>query len=152
MSPLHSTRVRERSTSLGTPRRSPMAMFAIALMPASLQLPPQCSRRTALAGLGASLALRGQPAHAAEVDPEYPGTAVERMRVARDRAASLSSQELSGDWESAVRPRLLWAAGLRDLREAAPGAGYTGHAFNDAIHVDPAAAQERQMLAPRRPA
>ena len=111
-------------------------MFAVALMPAALQLPPHSTRRTALVGLGASLAFRGQSAHAAEVDPEYPGTAVERMRVARQRAASLSSQELSGDWESAVRPRILWAAGLRDMKDVAPGQGYTGHAFNDAIHVD----------------
>ena len=49
---------------------------------------------------------------------------------------SLSVQDLSGDWASSVRPRLLWAAGLRDLRDAAPGEGFTGHAFNDAIHVD----------------
>ena len=108
--------VHERSTSPST-----TTMFAVALMPAALQLPLHSTRRTALVGLGASLALRGQSAHAAEVDPEYPGTAVERMRVARQRAASLSSQELSGDWESAVRPRLLWAAGLRDDRSSSSG-------------------------------
>lgn len=69
------------------------------------------------------------------VDPEYPGTAVERMMASCDRARSLSADECSGEWES-VRKRLLWAAGLRDLTQAAPGMGYTGHAFNDANHCD----------------
>lgn len=70
-----------------------------------------------------------------ELDPEYPGTAVARMRAARERATSLSSAELSGEWES-VRQRILWAAGLKDIKDAAPGRGYTGHAFNDANHCD----------------
>ena len=35
-----------------------------------------------------------------------------------------------------VRKRLLWAAGLRDLTNVPPGAGYTGHAFNDHNHCD----------------
>merc|ERR1740117_1039145 len=65
-----------------------------------------------------------------EVDPEYPGTAVARMRTAREREVSLSSAEMNGGWE-AVRSRVLWAAGLRDIKDAAPGSGYTGHAFND---------------------
>ena len=51
------------------------------------------------------------------------------------RARALSSEELSRDWPS-VRRRLLWAGGLRDNEGAAPGAGYTGHAFNDANHCD----------------
>jgi len=72
-----------------------------------------------------------------EVDPEYPGTAVARMRAARERASSLTSADLSGEWES-VRQKILWAAGLRDIKDAPPGRGYTGHAFNDANHCDAA--------------
>ena len=98
------------------------------------------TRRAALLGLGASIATSGSQrpafAKALELDPDYPGTAVERMQAVRQRAASLTPSELSRDWSSSVRPRLLWAAGMRDLRDAAPGQGYTGHAFNDAIHVD----------------
>ena len=93
-----------------------------------------------------------------EVDSAYPGTAVRpalrmslvagpatyscvldqqvaRMRAARERAVSLSSAEMGGDWE-AVRQRVLWAAGLRDIKDAPPGRGYTGHAFSDANHCD----------------
>ena len=69
------------------------------------------------------------------VDPVYPGTAVARMLASRERARSLAADELNGPWES-VRKRLLWAAGLRDLTNVAPGQGYTGHAFNDANHCD----------------
>ena len=104
-------------------------------MLALLATSPHCTRRAALVGFCGSLAAR-PAAHAAEIDVEYPGTAVERMRAARERATSLTATELSGDWASAVRPRILWAAGMRDLREAQPGEGFTGHAFNDAIHVD----------------
>ena len=57
------------------------------------------------------------------------------MRASRERAVSLSSAETNGGWE-AVRSRVLWAAGLRDIKDAAPGSGYTGHAFNDANHCD----------------
>jgi hypothetical protein len=35
-----------------------------------------------------------------------------------------------------VRKSLLFAAGLRDLPDVAPGAGYTGHAFQDWNHCD----------------
>ena len=31
---------------------------------------------------------------------------------------------------------MLWAGGLRDLRTAAPGKGYTGHSFSDYNHCD----------------
>jgi len=65
----------------------------------------------------------------------YPGTALTRMENARDRAASLTEDQLSRDWSS-VRALLLWAAGLRDLTDVAPGAGNTGHCFNDFNHVD----------------
>ena len=57
------------------------------------------------------------------------------MRAARERAQSLAPAETSGEWET-VRGRILWAAGLRDIRDAPPGRGYTGHAFNDANHCD----------------
>ena len=69
------------------------------------------------------------------IDPVYPGTAVARMLAARSRASSLSIAELSDEW-TVVRKRLLWAAGLRDLTNVPPGAGYTGHAFNDHNHCD----------------
>ncbi len=69
------------------------------------------------------------------VDPEYPGTAVERMNNVRARVVSLSEGDLSGDWPD-VRRKLLWAGGLRDLETAVPGKGYTGHSFNDYNHVD----------------
>jgi hypothetical protein len=69
------------------------------------------------------------------IDEKYPGTAVERMLAARERATSLSETDLSGEWES-VRQKILWAAGLRDLKNVQPGRGYTGHAFNDSNHCD----------------
>ena len=51
-------------------------------------------------------------------------------------SSRLSESDLSKDWESEVRPTLLWAAGLLDLRDVAPGKGNTGHCFNDFNHVD----------------
>lgn len=42
---------------------------------------------------------------------------------------------LNGPWEE-VRRKLLLAGGLKDLPNAAPGEGYTGHSFNDFNHVD----------------
>jgi hypothetical protein len=68
-------------------------------------------------------------------DKEYPGTAVDRMIAVRARVATLSHEDLNGSWEE-VRRKLLWAGGLRDLPNAVPGQGYTGHAFNDYNHVD----------------
>jgi hypothetical protein len=69
-------------------------------------------------------------------DPHYPGTSVRRLRSVRERVAILASDgTLDGEWES-VRRRLLWAGGLRDLPDASPGMGYTGHSFNDYNHVD----------------
>ena len=53
-------------------------------------------------------------------DPEYPGTAIERMKNVRTRVATLSKEDLSGEWE-VVRRKLLWAGGLRDLPDAIPG-------------------------------
>ena len=50
----------------------------------------------------------------------YPGTAVERMMNVRSRVATLSQEDLSGDWVF-VRRKLLWAGGLRDLPDAIPG-------------------------------
>merc|ERR1712216_418517 len=69
-------------------------------------------------------------------DSEYPGTADGRLETCKNRAKSLTSNELSQDWEAIVRPKLLWAAGLRDLTNVAPGKGNTGHCFNDFNHVD----------------
>ena len=126
-----------------------MLLTAIASLAAPLgdleRLRP-LTRRAALLGLGASIATSGsqRPAFALELDPDYPGTAVERMQAVRQRAASLTPSELSRDWSTYVRPRLLWAAGMRDLRDATPGQGYTGHAFNDAIHVDATAMRDEE--------
>jgi hypothetical protein len=69
------------------------------------------------------------------VDPQYPGTAVERMLAVRERVSRLTQDELNGRWED-VRRRILWAGGLRDLPNSMPGQGYTGHSFNDYNHVD----------------
>jgi len=69
------------------------------------------------------------------IDSEYPGTAVERMLAVRDRVSNLTHDDLNGHWKD-VRRRLLWAGGLRDLTNALPGQGYTGHSFNDYNHVD----------------
>ena len=59
-----------------------------------------------------------------------------RLNSVHDRIATLVSDgSLFGRWED-VRRRLLWAGGLRDLPDARPGMGYTGHSFNDYNHVD----------------
>jgi len=68
-------------------------------------------------------------------DNDYPGTAVGRMLAIRDRVKSLTTSQLSGDWDE-VRRSILWAGGLRDLPSALPGRGYTGHSFNDFNHCD----------------
>jgi len=70
-------------------------------------------------------------------DLEYPGTAVERILASRERVHTLQEQNKLTDrpW-SDIRRSLLWAAGLKDLPNAVPGQGYTGHAFNDYNHVD----------------
>ena len=112
------------------------------LTPAPPPPPPLYNRRSAVLAL-ASTGLIPHSAAAAGLrngeevifDPEYPGTAVSRMDAIRQRARSLTESELSGEWEG-VRRRILWAAGMKDLPDALPGQGWTGHAFNDAIHVD----------------
>mmetsp|Transcript_25379 Transcript_25379/g.51215 ORF Transcript_25379/g.51215 Transcript_25379/m.51215 type:complete len:305 (-) Transcript_25379:25-939(-) len=69
-------------------------------------------------------------------DPEYPGTAVQRLRSVHERVSIIATDNsLNGPWEE-VRRRILWAGGLRDLPDAVPGQGYTGHSFNDFNHVD----------------
>jgi hypothetical protein len=70
-----------------------------------------------------------------EVDSVYPGTAVRRLRAVHERISKLTHQDLNGAWEE-VRRKLLWAGGLRDLPNAVPGRGYTGHSFNDSNHCD----------------
>jgi hypothetical protein len=65
----------------------------------------------------------------------YPGTAFERMLNIREKVKGLGNGELYGDWED-VRVNILTAGGLKDLRSAAPGSGYTGHSFNDFNHCD----------------
>jgi len=73
--------------------------------------------------------------HESFVDEAYPGTATVRLRSVHERVEQLSQQDLSGPWDE-VRRKLLWAGGLRDLPNARPGAGYTGHSFNDYNHCD----------------
>lgn len=68
-------------------------------------------------------------------DRDYPGTAVERLQNIIKRVKSLTKEDLSKDWEI-VRQKLLWAGGLKDLKDAQPGLGYTGHSFNDFNHCD----------------
>jgi len=85
------------------------------------------------AGLGATMA--AAEGEALEVDPEYPGTSVKRLRAIHERVKTLSTADLSGDWEE-VRRKLLWAGGLKDLPSSRPGQGYTGHSFNDDNHCD----------------
>ena len=67
----------------------------------------------------------------------YPGTAVERMMSARDRVRQLEEGKklVGSSWED-IRRHILWAGGLKDLPNAIPGQGYTGHSFNDFNHVD----------------
>mmetsp|Transcript_20152 Transcript_20152/g.29921 ORF Transcript_20152/g.29921 Transcript_20152/m.29921 type:complete len:264 (-) Transcript_20152:256-1047(-) len=69
------------------------------------------------------------------IDQDYPGTAVERMLAIRERVAGLEEGWANRPWDE-VRRRILWAGGLRDLPDAVPGKGYTGHSFNDYNHVD----------------
>jgi hypothetical protein len=68
-------------------------------------------------------------------DPEYPGTALERQSNVLRRLSQLTEDNLNGRWDD-VRRKLLWAGGLKDLPNALPGQGYTGHCFNDSNHVD----------------
>ncbi len=70
-----------------------------------------------------------------EIDEDYPGTAVKRLKSVHARIKSLEKDDLNGEWED-VRRKLLWAGGLKDLRDVRPGMGYTGHAFNDWNHCD----------------
>jgi hypothetical protein len=70
------------------------------------------------------------------IDSSYPGTAVSRLHNVQVRVKSLTPEQLSQDWET-VRRSILWAGGLRDLSNARPGKGYTGHSFNDFNHVQP---------------
>ena len=72
---------------------------------------------------------------ARKIDPVYPGTAVARLESVHQRLAAVPQSELDGAWPDARRA-LLRAGGLRDLPNARPGQGYTGHAFNDYNHCD----------------
>jgi hypothetical protein len=56
------------------------------------------------------------------IDPEYPGTAVERLQNVHHRIQELVSNNslIDQEWES-IRKQLLWAGGLRDLPNARPG-------------------------------
>jgi hypothetical protein len=84
-------------------------------------------------------------AEALQDDPIYPGTAVARMMNIRERARSLTQDQLSDDWER-VRRSVLWAGGLRDLPHNRPGDGYTGHSFNDFNHCDLTAMKLEEVM------
>lgn len=70
-------------------------------------------------------------------DKDYPGTAVQRLHSVHERIKQLVAEERLSNrpWEE-IRKELLWAGGLRDLKNVMPGKGYTGHSFNDYNHVD----------------
>jgi hypothetical protein len=55
-------------------------------------------------------------------DPQYPGTAMERLQNVHARVRELVESNVFVDqpWES-IRKKILWAGGLRDLPNAAPG-------------------------------
>ena len=134
--------------AVGLLRSEYMASLLHSILGLPLQQPGISPRRTHdrrnVLGLAALASLRmPPPAHAAleigdevVLDAEYPGTAVLRMEAIRERARSLTTAELSGEWETVRATKILWAAGMKDLPLASPGRGFTGHAFNDAIHVD----------------
>ena len=61
------------------------------------------------------------------IDKTYPGTAVERLNAVHGRVATLTREQLDAKWPD-VRRALLWAGGLKDLTDVAPGRGNTGHA------------------------
>jgi hypothetical protein len=69
------------------------------------------------------------------MDPEYPGTAVERMNYIREQVRSTPRTSFDADWED-CRRAILHAGGLKDLPNARPGHGYTGHSFQDFNHCD----------------
>lgn len=80
----------------------------------------------------------GLPAVAARAarDAGYENTAETRRWSAQLLASRLNASDLSGDWDAVVRPLLLGACGLKDLRRHRPGEGFTGHCFADWNHVD----------------
>mmetsp|Transcript_14929 Transcript_14929/g.50320 ORF Transcript_14929/g.50320 Transcript_14929/m.50320 type:complete len:238 (+) Transcript_14929:42-755(+) len=89
-----------------------------------------------LTGLGIPLHSPAMTASSSAVDPEYPGTAVERLTAVHARVREAAAKgRLDGNWAE-VRRTLLWAGGLKDLPDAVPGRGYTGHSFNDYNHCD----------------
>lgn len=75
------------------------------------------------------------PAKLLAYDKGYPGTAIDRVNNIRNRVLGLLPSDLNGDW-SDVRRKILWAGGMKDITEAQPGEGYTGHSFNDFNHCD----------------
>lgn len=87
-------------------------------------------------GPRAAFAMMSSETCTEKIDEEYPGTSVLRLRNVHKRIQNLTYDDLNGDWSDVVRPKLLWAGGLKDLRRARPGQGYTGHAFNDWNHCD----------------
>jgi hypothetical protein len=125
-----------RSCQVLTMRIAP-ALFAIApILSPRLSLASSTNASAFISNSGASRVIQTR-SMSTSVDADYPGTAVERLVNARQRVRELVVRdELSNaPWED-IRRKLLWAGGLRDLPDARPGQGYTGHCFNDWNHVD----------------
>lgn len=72
-----------------------------------------------------------------EIDEEYPGTAVKRMKNIQERTRSMIFGQLNGNW-AMIRQNLLWAEGLKDSKGllTCNEKGYTGYSFNDFNHCD----------------
>lgn len=95
------------------------------------------ARGTATDGVAAASCNATPTSATMDYDVEYPGTSVRRLQAVQARVATLVTNGALIDkpWDD-VRRQLLWAGGLRDLPDASPGMGYTGHSFNDYNHVD----------------
>lgn len=116
------------------PRRR--ALVASSFLPLALLLVGNPARGIATDGVAASC--NATPTSATmDYDVEYPGTSVRRLQAVQARVATLVTNNslIDKPWEE-IRRQLLWAGGLRDLPDATPGMGYTGHSFNDYNHVD----------------
>ena len=115
------------------PRR---AIVASSFFPLALLI-VNPARGTATDGVAAASCNATPTSATMDYDVEYPGTSVRRLQAVQARVVTLVTNGALIDkpWDD-VRRQLLWAGGLRDLPDASPGMGYTGHSFNDYNHVD----------------
>ena len=83
------------------------------------------SSKSPLLTLVAPLAMASTPGAALEVDDQYPGTAVERLREVQTRVHGLPRSKLDGDWRLECRsPELA-------LNTVAPFANVTHISFRE---------------------